>query len=465
MGNDILTLTAAEQVSRLARRELSSEELTRLYLERIERLNSSLQAFVRVYPARALAAARSKDRQAKRGGKLPPLHGLPMGIKDLNFVRGMVTRMGSRGFWLLSPIDDLTTRALRAGGCVILGKTATSEVGALPVTEPDVHPPTRNPWNPAHTSGGSSGGAGAAVAAGLLPMAHGSDGGGSVRIPSALCHLYGLKPSRGRLRNAYGLDDTHIMYTCGPLARTVGDAALMLDVMAGISVGKPHRLPPPPRPYAELWREEPKGPLRIGLNVTSPHAVVDPRAADAARGVARLLERHGHRVEERPPPPADIEEFMPVWQKLVSQAPLLRWSKAQPTTAWLGAAGKRHHYRRDVLPRMIALCARVEQWLAGLDLLVTPTVPFPAPRVGEFQGLPAEEVFARTAPLGAFTAMFNVGGQPAANVPAGLTAEGLPLGVQLVGQVGREDLVLQVSRLLEEEMPWKGKWAAGAGLS
>ena len=153
-------------------------------------------------------------------------------------------------------MDDHTTAALRRGGFVILGKLATSELGAMPVTEPDIHPPTRNPWNLWHTPGGSSGGSGAAVAGGLLPIAQGSDGAGSIRIPSAFCHLYGIKPSRGRVPNAFGKPDRDILYTCGPIARSVEDAAAMLDVLAGLDGGRPHWAPPPPRPYRALLAEQ-----------------------------------------------------------------------------------------------------------------------------------------------------------------------------------------------------------------
>src|SRR5262245_6600856 len=237
----------------IRRRALSSEELTRLYLERIERHDPRLNSFVSVFRRRALADARDKDHEVRAGGPLPAFHGVPIGIKDLYVVRFSWTRMGSLGtIPIFSPLDDRSTASLRRGGFVILGKLATAEVGAMPVTEPDTHPPTRNPWNPWHTSGGSSGGSGAAVAARLLPVAHGSDGAGSIRIPSAFCHLYGLKPSRGRLPNAFGRPDRDVLYTCGPLTRSVEDAAAMLDVMAGIDVGRPHWAPPPPRPYRAL---------------------------------------------------------------------------------------------------------------------------------------------------------------------------------------------------------------------
>src|SRR5262245_30835997 len=251
--NEVLSATALEQAALVRTRAISSEELVRLYLDRIDRIDGRLNSFVERFPRRALRDARAKDAAGRAGEALPPFHGVPIGIKDLNFVRFAWTRMGSRATLpIFALLDDRTTAGIRRGGFVILGKLATSEVGAMPVTEPDTHPPTRNPWNVWHTSGGSSGGSGAAVAARLLPVAHGSDGAGSIRIPSAFCHLYGLKPSRGRLPNAFGRPDRDVLYTCGPLTRSVEDAAAMLDVMAGIDVGRPHWAPPPPRPYRAL---------------------------------------------------------------------------------------------------------------------------------------------------------------------------------------------------------------------
>ena len=220
---------------------ISSEELVRHHLARIEAMNPSLSAFVTVFDD-AVKVARRKDRERLRHcDSLPPFHGVPIGIKDLNAVRFTRTRFGSRGMpAIVLPFDDANVRPLRRAGFVILGKLSTSELGAMPVTEPDIHPPTRNPWSPTHTAGGSSGGSGAAVAAGMLPIAQGSDGAGSIRIPSSFCGLYGLKPSRGRVVNQFRFPDRRILYTSGPMARTVTDAAALLDVMAGIDTGRQH---------------------------------------------------------------------------------------------------------------------------------------------------------------------------------------------------------------------------------
>lgn len=456
--HDVLAATALDQAAMIRARAISSEELTRLYLGRIERINPGLQAFVTVFRRRALADAREKDRRVRAGGTLPTFHGVPIGIKDLNLVRFAWTRMGSRATVpLFSPIDDVTTTSLRRGGFVILGKTATSELGALPVVEPDTHAPTRNPWDPRYSAGGSSGGAGAAVAAGLLPIAQGSDGGGSIRIPAALCHLYGLKPSRGRVANAFGRDDRDILYTCGPIARSVEDAAAMLDVLAGLDGGTPHRAPTPRKTYRALLRE-PRKQLKIRFATKNPLVATHPEIAAAVEAAARSLSALGHDVEEGALPPMTVEEFLPLWQHLVADVPLVRWSRAQPVTRWLADAG-----RKLRLPAMTALRRRLAAAHLAVydeaDIWLTPTSPIPAPEVGAFARLPPAEQFRGAAELGAFTAALNITGQPAASVPLGLTKEGLPMGLQIIGRELAEDVVLAVSQQLEETAPWRERRA------
>ena len=455
---DVLAATALEQASMIRARAISSEELTRLYLGRIERLNPGLNAFVTCFRRGALAEAREKDRLVRAGGVLPTFHGVPVGIKDLNFVRFAWTRMGSRATLpIFSPVDDHTTASLRRGGFVILGKLATSELGAMPVVETDTHPPTRNPWNPRHTAGGSSGGSGAAVSAGLLPIAQGSDGGGSIRIPSALCHLYGIKPSRGRVRNAFGKADRDILYTCGPIARSVEDAAAMLDVMAGLDGGRPHWAPAPRRSYRALLAE-PLKPLQIRFATKSPLAETHPEIAAAVEDAARRLGELGHHVEEGALPEATLEEFLPLWQHVIADVPFVRWSRAQPVTRWLADAGrsleveKVRALRRELAARILRMHDEVDVWL-------TPAVAIPAPEVGRYAGLAPKEAFRGAAELGAFTAAFNITGQPAASVPLGLTREGLPMGLQVAGRELADDVVLAVSRQLEVAAPWRERRA------
>ncbi len=448
-------LTALEQAELVRTRQVSSEALVQASLARIERLNPRLQAFVTSWPQRALRAARKKDAQVRQGATLPPFHGVPLGIKDMNYVRGAPTRMGSRGtFPLWSPIDDLSVRPLRRAGFVFLGKTAAAELGALPVTEPDLHPPTRNPWNDAFTPGGSSGGSAAAVASGMLPAAHGSDGGGSIRLPAAFCGLVGLKPARGRIPNAFGLPDRQLLYTTGALTHTVDDAAALLDVMSGVVGGKPHWAPAPPRTFAQLAREAP-GRLRVRLTVDASFVQSSPEARAAVELVARRLESLGHHVEAAAMPEGTtVEDFLPLWQHLIGTVPFVRWSRVQPLTRWLHEAGVKLR-ANDMLARHRALEARLLAWFEGADLWLTPTVPVPTPPIGAFpqQGDMAA-LFRRVADLAAFSAVANLTGQPAISVPSGVSAGGLPLGVMLTGRSAGEATLLQVARQLETAWPW-----------
>jgi amidase len=451
------TLPALEIARRIRTGELSSEDALEACLERIDEVDGRLTAFVEVLRDRARAEARAADRATrKRGAKLPVFHGVPLAVKDLNLAKGSFSRMGSRAFErLFSPFDDPVVARLRAAGFVIVGKTATSELGSLPVTEPDIHPPTRNPWDLDVTPGGSSGGAGAAVAAGMVPIAQGGDAAGSIRIPSSFCQLFGLKPSRGRVENPFTADDENIIWTCGPMTRTVADAAAMLDVLAGVTVGSPHRAPPPPRPFTEL-AEQPPGPLRIAVALRSNHVETSPEIAAAVDRVASLLSRLGHQVEERrlDLPEGIIDEFLPVWQATAASAPVYDWSLTQPVTRWLGEQGlnvKPHEVDRIVL----RLAGVVLAQFGDVDAWLTPTVAVEPPAIGAWKHLAPPDVFAQATKLGVFTAPFNISGQPAASVPAGRSRRGHPMGVQIAGRPLADGLVLALAREIERQMPWE----------
>jgi amidase len=454
--SDLSELPALTLAHMLRSGNISSEELVRDCLERIDSTNARIGAFVDVLRERALGEARTADARLRRQSRrLGPFAGVPIGVKDLNLARGSFTRFGSRAFErLFVPFDDAVVAQLRRGGFVVIGKTATSELGSLPVTEPDIHPPTRNPWDLQVTAGGSSGGAAAAVAAGMIPIAQGSDAAGSIRIPASFCGLFGIKPSRGRVENPYGLDDRKLIWTSGPIARTVGDAAALLDVMAGITVGKPHWAPPPRRTFAELAEEIPS---RVRLCVATQSTYVDTEedVAAAVERVAQLLEKLGHHIEERRVelPDGVIDAFLPVWQAAAARAPVHDWSLTQPVTRWLGEKG------RAVDPRAVErttdrLQAMVLEQFGDADAWITPTVPVMPPRVGAWRGQSPEQVLAEATKLGVFTAPFNLSGQPAASVPAGRSRKGHPVGVQIAGRPLADGLVLAIARQIEREMPW-----------
>ncbi len=440
-SSDLLSLSALAQARLIRERKLGAEELVELYLGRIERLNPRLAAFVSVFGARARAEARRKDRRRRGGADLAPFHGVPIGVKDLNLARGAFARMGSRAWkWLWSPVDDLTVKSLRRAGFVLLGKLSTSELALMPVVDTDLHPPTRNPWNDEHYAGGSSGGSGAAVAADLLPIAQGSDGAGSIRIPAALCGLVGMKVSRGRVPNPHGGVDRFAMSTIGPLARSVDDAAALLDALCG-------RDPASPGSWLQAAARPPR-PLRVRMVTDAPVGATDPEIAEAVKRVARALAELGHHVEEGAPMRAEIDEFLPIYQKMAAGAPVLFERSLQPVTRWLRDAG-RGRTHAEVRAVFEGLVARVTAWFGDTDVLLTPTTPIPAPRVGAWRGLSPEQVFHAAAPLGAFTAAWNMAGQPAASIPAGLTRAGLPIGAQLVGRAGQDEIILALARRLE----------------
>jgi len=454
--SEILQQSALAQGAMIRAGRLSSEELTSLYLGRIARLDDTTHAFVEVTADEALRAARKADRA--RPPDDAPFYGVPTAIKDLNAVRGTFMRMGSRAFpRLLTPADDLLVARIRRAGMIIVGKTSTSELGALPVTEPDTHAPSRNPWDLGVTPGGSSGGAGGALAAGLVPIAQGSDGGGSVRIPASFCGVVGFKPSRGVVENPFGMDLPDIVWTCGPMGRSVEDVAAFLDVMATAApVPSPSLegvLPSTPS-YRALCKLAVR-PLRIRFAPTVYIVATTDEVRAAAERAATLLSDLGHRIEPQPAlGGVEIDEFLPIWQELIAAVPVSDWSLTQPLTRWLGEAGKKLQ-RRDVSAVIASISRRILDLFGDADMLLTPTVAVPPVPIGALKGLAPLDTFRRAAQLGAFTAPFNISGQPAISVPAALSEGKHPIGVQLVGKVGDDATVLALGRALEARLGWR----------
>jgi amidase len=459
---EILRMTALEQARTLRARSISSVELTRVYLERIRTLNPSVEAFVVVGEKFALRYAKEADVRLKRGETNVPFLGVPTAIKDLHPTREWWTHFGSRAIAVPPLRDCHTAESLRKAGFVFLGKTASSEFGALPVTEPDGRPPTRNPWNLAFTSGGSSGGAGAAVAAGMLPIAHGSDGGGSVRIPASVCHLFGFKPSRWLLPNAYDKPDLKVLYTCGSLARSVADAAAMVDAMMASKAQESLRFRLPSL-LTSLDEPAPKG-LRVRMVLNNPVCNAEPDQVAATRKVASLLTSLGHHVEEYEAPGASFEEFIPIWGRVVGEMPAPLSFRLQGPTKWIRQMGKTKSVEEiEEIER--ALTKIVLSANEGADILISPTLPIEPLRVGETKKLTAEATFRAIAPMASFTAPHNLAGQPAASIPVGLSSAGLPLGVQIAAAHGKDALVLQVCKQLEEALGWASRWSPVSGLS
>lgn len=449
--------SALALATRIRRREVSAVEVLDDHLGRIAERDPALGAFVQLLegPARRRAAAIDR-RTASGSAPTASLLGVPFAIKDTDPVRFTWNRAGSRAYrHLWAPFDAPQVRRMRAAGVVIAGKTSTSELALMPVVETDIGPPTRNPWGTAFSAGGSSGGAGAAVAGGLLPLAHAADGAGSIRIPAALCHLFGFKPSRGLTPHFYRALDALELAHVGCLAHTVEDAAAVMDALAG----RPDARGPDALLPGVL--EAPPAGLRIQLCLSAPTAAVDPHIADATRRVAGVLSDLGHHVEEVAPFEGAIDDFLPVYQRLAVGAPTLTDATLQPITRWLRAAGRRvsaaeaRRLQEDIQARALA-------WFGDADLVLTPTTPCFAPRVGAFDGMEPEAAFRAAADLGAFTAVFNASGQPAASVPAGVGGpDGLPMGAQLVGPPGGDLRVLQVARQLQGALGWVDRRAPG----
>ncbi len=442
-----LPASALGTAALLRRGALSSTELTRHHLDVVARRNPELGSFVEVHAGRALRAAARADARLRAGGALPAFLGLPIGIKDHEHLRGHFTRVGSRAFrWVLLPVDGPVARACRAGGFVFLGKLATSEFAILPFIHTALHPPARNPWQPEHYAGGSSGGSAAAVAAGMLPIAPGSDGGGSIRIPASFCGLVGVKAGRGGLPHPYDAIDRVRISAIGPLAHSVRDAAAMMDVLDGRAL---HTDTPAPGSFLEACARPP-APRRIRLLRRSPLTAVDPAVDACVVRAARALEALGHHVEEGEPLAGDVDEFVPLMARMVANIPLLPFAerRLQPTTRWMRGLGKRVS-QAEALACRDALAARVLAWFGDADAWITPTVGQPAPRVGGFEGLDGEGMFRAAAAIGAFTAPFNVSGQPASSLPAGRSSSGLPIGVQVVGRPGGDRDLLALSAVLE----------------
>ncbi|MDP5182052.1 amidase [Blastococcus sp. BMG 814] len=459
-------LTALEQAAAVRAKEVSPTELVRHALARIDAHDAGLGAFLTVTPERALAQAARAEARARAAGELPPLLGVPTAIKDLNNTAGVRTTFGSAALADFVPaVDDAVVTRLAAAGTISVGKTNTPEFGFPCYTDNDLAGPARCPWDTSLLAGGSSGGAAVAVAAGFVPFAQGSDGGGSIRIPASINGLFGIKPTRGRISNApYGSEVTGLG-TSGPLARTVRDAAAMLDAMAGAEIGDPFWAPPlPPGETFLGWADREPGRLRIGRYTESamPGVELEPEVAEAFEDAGRLLESLGHVVEDVPTgllDPAVLPSFERVWALGATTLPVPPGQDQllKPLTRWMQQRGLALS-ARDAMQAMFALRVFSRQFLratAGYDVLLAPVLtmlPRPIGWFGEDGEGGAD--FERQKRYAAFTALFNVTGQPAVSVPLHWSARDLPIGTMLVGRPADEATLVSLSAQLEAARPW-----------
>jgi amidase len=456
---ELAFLPATEQAHLIRNGEVSSSELVEHYLRRIERLEPDLDAFVTLRPEEALADARSADGSASDA----PFRGVPIAVKDLTATKGIRTTYSSRAYADHVPdFDTAVVRRLREAGFVILGKTNTPEFGTTAFTESELNGATRNPWSLERTPGGSSGGAAAALAAGLVPVAHGSDGGGSIRIPASCCGLFGLKPSRGRVSSA-PFGSLEGLSTAAPIARTVLDAAALLDVMAGYEPGDPWWAPPPERPFAEEALAA-CAPLRIAVAQAPPVATpVDPECVAALEGAVALLAELGHELVDESPPWSDDDlalAFISVWQVGPALQPVDDLSLLTPLNRELVESSRAlsaADYGRTVA-RLQAYARRVVEFWGMVDVVLTPTLALPPVRIG-WQNVAggAVEQLLRNVEFTPFTAVANLTGLPAMSLPLHWSTEGLPVGVQAIGPPAGDALLLRLAAQLEDARPWSGR--------
>jgi aspartyl-tRNA(Asn)/glutamyl-tRNA(Gln) amidotransferase subunit A len=459
MASDPAALSATELVRRYRSKELSPVETTRAVLDRIERFDPAVNAFCLVDPDQALEAARASEARWQRGEPCGLVDGVPATIKDLILTRGWPTLRGSRAIPRAQVWDEDAPAAarLREQGAVLIGKTTTPEFGWKAVTDSALTGITRNPWDTGRTPGGSSGGAAAACALGMGALHLGTDGGGSIRIPASFTGIFGLKPSFGRVP-AWPLSPFGTVAHLGPMTRSVSDAALMLDVLALPDSRDWFALPYDGRDYRIGLEDGVRG-LRIAFSPTLGFAAVEPEVAELVASAAAAFAELGARVEQVDPGFEDpIAVFRTHWY--VGAANLLRGftgeqrAKMDPGLQEISAAGERTPLM-DYLAavnRRGELGARMRRFHETFDLLLTPSVPIAAFAAGQERPDPARQP--RWIDWAPFSNPFNLTQQPAASVPCGLTAAGLPVGLQIVGPMFADALVLRAARAFEAAHPW-----------
>ncbi len=458
--DELCYLPAADLAAAIRAKKLSPVEVVETFLARIERLNPLINAYCTVTAEAARRAAKAAEAAVSSGAPLRPLHGVPVSIKDLITTRGIRTTWGSKIYEQHVPEEDApAVERLTRAGAILLGKTNTPEMGWRGSTDNLIFGPTRNPWDLGRTAGGSSGGAAAVVAAGLGPLAVGTDGGGSIRIPSSFCGVYGLKPSFGRVP-VYPASAAEALSHIGPITRTVRDAALMLDVLAGPDERDRNSLPADGGSYLRALDGDLRG-LRVAWSPTLGYAAVDPEVRAIAEAAARRFADLGCEVEETDPGFADphaawltlfyggigtrLEGHLPEWRDRIDPGLLKIVENARGLTAF--------QFVQALFDRA-AFWDTARRFFGRYDLLLTPSIAVPPFELGIVG--PSEVAGQPIGPMGwtPFTYPFNLTGQPAASVPCGWTAESLPVGLQIVGRRYAEATVLRASAAFEAACPW-----------
>lgn len=455
---EVVASGVREQRELLEQGALSARELIEATLDGIEQAGD-LNAFTTVLHEQAIAEAIERDQARATGADLGPLHGIPIAVKDEIDVAGAVTTFGTRANTIPATADAEVVRRLRAAGAVIVGKTTMPEFGQWPFTESSTYGLTRNPWDRTRSTGGSSGGSAAAVAAGLVPVALGGDGGGSIRIPSACCGLFGLKTQRGRVPTAPYPHLWWALGVLGPLTRGVQDSAIVYDVIRGSTPVDRFRAPDPVLSFEEAARRTLTG-LRIGYSTKSPTVLAgpDPEHVRAVHDTAELLAQLGHTVIEINPRYPDFTfAFYPqFYGGVLAEFPFVdhpeRLERRTRQTAVLGAWA-RQPVVEWAIRRGETAARKADRIFDQCDLLLTPTIAHRPPRVGVLDGANSIRAQLASVPMVAYTGLWNATGHPAASLPAGVATDGLPLAVQLVGPTNGEPTILSVAAQLEQARP------------
>ena len=463
MDQELSFAPATELRQKIDAKEVSIVELTELFYQRIESLNPQLNAYLALCPEQALEDAAKAQEAVQRGEAVGPLHGIPISIKDLELTKGLTSTMGSAVFRDRVPdIDSVVVERVRQAGAIILGKTNTPEFGQSGSTENLLGEPCRNPWNTAHTPGGSSGGAGAALASGLCTLATGSDGGGSIRIPASFSGVFGIKPSQGRVPRygGYGRPASNHFSQSGPMSRTVADTALLLQVLAGPDPRDPGSMRETPEDYSAGLHEGVRG-LRIAWSPDFGYAGVDPEVVSVTSQAAQIFQELGASVEETS---LALDDPFPAFFDIFSTGTYASYGHLMEDHA-----GEFTHYVQNTLEHAATLTAsdfsrallrvdqlkrQMEEFFDHYDLLLSPTMAVPAFPIGERPSvIGGKEVNLFWGYL-PFTFPINMTGQTASSVPCGFSGSGLPIGLHIVGPRGAEALVLRASAAFEEARPW-----------
>ena len=462
--NEICYMPVVDMAKAIRTKKLSPVEIMETILQRIERLNSKVNAYCTLVAESARRQAKEAETMAINGEELGPLHGIPVSIKDLTLTKGVRTTFGSNIYEDFIPDQNaIVVERLKAAGAIMIGKTNTPEFGFTGVTDNLLFGPTRNPWNLERHAGGSSGGAAVAVAAGMGPLAQGSDGGGSIRIPSSFCGVFGLKPSFGRVPSGPG-PDWQTLSHYGPITRTVRDAALAMEVIAGRDDRDRYSLPETGLHYLSSLGGNLKG-LKIAWSPDLGYAIVDPRVLGVTSAAVGTFETLGAIVEAVTPETKNPRKtFSTLWgvrfatryqdkleewrdqmsPRLVS---LIEENKDRLATEYAKAAIEREEY-----------CDQMQLFFERYDILLTPSTAVPAFEldkfeIGEIAGVKGSPFLDWTP----FTYPFNLTGQPAASVPCGWTEDGLPIGLQIVGRRFDDVTVLKAAAAFEQASPWADK--------